>query len=264
MTRLVNPLAIWLVALSALTFDASAQGVASAEIAPGGKLRVAVIWSNPVLVTKKSDGSIGGISADLAAFIAKSLGVTFEAIVYNDPADYTKSFGSGEWDIAIGPRESASAGGLGVSPDFMVVENLFVVAPGRSISSVADVDRPGVRLVVTKDGAPDRYLTPRYRAAEFIRISATTEAVRDLFLSGKADVYGSNAQAVFAVADAVPGSKFLSVAFPAVPMAVALQKGRSAPALVRLGSIVQEAKSAGVAQKSITAAGLRGVKPALN
>jgi polar amino acid transport system substrate-binding protein len=184
--------------------------------------------------------------------------------VYADPEVYTKSFGSGEWDIAIGPRESSISGGLSVSPPFGYVENLFVVAPGRSIASASEVDRPGVRLIVTTDGAPDKFLTPRFKSAEFVRISANTESVTALFRSGKGDVYASNAQAVYAIVDAMPDAKVLPEAFTAVPMAVALQKGRSPEAVAKITAIIQDAIRTGVIQKAISAAGLRGVRAASN
>ena len=254
--------ALFLCSLLLLVFalpEAQAQTGPAADVAPTGKLRVAMIGANPVLVTKKADGSIGGVSADISAFIAQKLGVAYEPVVYADPAEYTKSFGTGAWDIAIGPRESATGAGLAVSPDFILVNNLFVVAPGRNIASAAEVDRPGVRLVVSTDGAPDKFLTPRFKSAEFVRVSANTDVVIDLFKSGKGDVYATNAQAIYAVADAMPGTKVLPEAFTSVPMAVALQKGRSPAAVTRISAIVNEAINGGTVAKAISAAGLRGV-----
>ena len=42
------------------------------EIAPHGRLRVAMIGSNPVLVVKKPDGSLGGVAIDVGTFVAGS------------------------------------------------------------------------------------------------------------------------------------------------------------------------------------------------
>jgi len=62
-----------------------AQSGVSSEIAPQGKLRAALIGGNPVLVTKKPDGSIGGgVSVDLGKFIAEKLGVPFVPVASVD------------------------------------------------------------------------------------------------------------------------------------------------------------------------------------
>jgi polar amino acid transport system substrate-binding protein len=43
---------------------------ASATLSPTGKLRVALIASNPVLVTRGTDGSLGGVSVSAARTLA--------------------------------------------------------------------------------------------------------------------------------------------------------------------------------------------------
>ena len=104
-SRTIALFAITLLMTAAPT--ALGQLAISSEIAPGGKLRTALISGNPVLVTKKPDGSNGGVSVELGRFIADKLGVLFEPLFYADPELYTRSFGKGEWDIAIGPRRAS-------------------------------------------------------------------------------------------------------------------------------------------------------------
>lgn len=124
------------------------QPAPSSEIAPSGKLRVALIGGNPVLVTRKPDGSVSGVSVDLGKFIAEKLGVAFNPVVYADPEAYTRSFGKGEWDIAVGPRRPTEAEIVDYSPDFMLVDNIFVAAPGRDFADASQVDRPGVKVAL--------------------------------------------------------------------------------------------------------------------
>lgn len=241
-----------------------AQPVAGSEIAPHGKLRVALIGGNPVLVTKKPDGSIGGVSVDLGKFIAEKLGVPFDPVVYADPEAYTRSFGKGEWDIAIGPRRSSEVQIVNYSPNFMVLDHIYIAAPRREFADASQVDRPGVKIAVIKDGAPDIFLSRTLKSAELVRIASGRDDAIEALRSGKADVYGSNAPIVYRVADGFPSAKIVPGHFNLQPMAIAIPKGRSTAALAKLAEIVNEAKATGLVQKAIEQAGLRGVRVAPN
>src|SRR6478752_6668631 len=98
--------------------SASSQSLVNGEIAPNGQLRVAILGANPVLVSKSADGTFGGISFDLGAFIAERVSATMKPVIYSDPEAYTASFGKGEWDIGIGPRRASEADKVAFSPDF--------------------------------------------------------------------------------------------------------------------------------------------------
>jgi polar amino acid transport system substrate-binding protein len=77
------------------------------HISPTGKLRVALIASNPVLVTRDSDGSLGGVSVSLARTLAARLGVPIELKPYDNPARYNESLASDDWDIGLAARDPA-------------------------------------------------------------------------------------------------------------------------------------------------------------
>jgi ABC-type amino acid transport substrate-binding protein len=103
--------------LTAAAASAAAQSPATRELAPSARLRVALIGSNPVLVTRSADGKAGGVSVVLGEFIAAKLGLPFEPVVYATPAAYTESFGKGEWDLGIGAKDASRAEKLDFSPD---------------------------------------------------------------------------------------------------------------------------------------------------
>ena len=257
------PIALFAITLLMAAAPAALGQLAiSSEIAAGGKLRAALISGNPVLVTKKPDGSNGGVSVELGRFIADKLGVLFEPLFYADPELYTRSFGKGEWDVAIGPRRASEVEIVDFSPDFMLVENIFVAAPGRSFVDAGDVDRPGIRVAVIRDGSPDKFLTRTLQSAQLVRVASGQVAAIEALRSGTADVFGSNAQNVHEVADGLPGSTIVSGAFNTVPMAVALPKGRSSAAHVGLADIVKEAKAAGLVKKAIEESRVKGTRVA--
>ena len=96
MARLLLSIAALLVGLSGAAFG---QPSPASEIAPGGKLRVGMI-----AITV-----LGGVAEPVAGFVGQKLGAAVEPVTYSNPEAYLKSFGKGEWDIAIGPRVLAPA-----------------------------------------------------------------------------------------------------------------------------------------------------------
>src|SRR5262249_47271887 len=64
---------------------------AVAILCPTGKLRAALILSNPVLVTRRSDGALGGVSVAVAHSFAAHLGVPLELKPYDNPTRYNES-----------------------------------------------------------------------------------------------------------------------------------------------------------------------------
>ncbi|PYM22531.1 MAG: hypothetical protein DMD78_14495 [Candidatus Rokuibacteriota bacterium] len=230
------------------------------EIAPHGRLRVAMIGSNPVLVVKKPDGSLGGVAIDVGTFVAGKLRVAMEPVIYAGPSQYRESFGKHQWDVAIGPRD-IGGDAVDFSPDVILVDNLYVAAPGRTLADAGQVDRAGVKIAVIDGGAPHRFLARSLKAAVLVPLPSR-EAVIEAVREGRADVFGSNAENVQAVADAVPGATILPGAFVSVRMAVAVPKGRSPEARARLTEILDEAKRTDVVRRAIEGARLKGVRVA--
>ncbi|MEI7804568.1 MAG: transporter substrate-binding domain-containing protein [Hyphomicrobiales bacterium] len=221
-----------------------------------------MLLSNPVLVSKKPDGTLAGVSADIGRLIAAKIGAAYSEVKYETTGTFTKSFGSGEWDIAIGPRTPAAESAADLSPPFMFVDNIYVAAPGRQIANASEVDRAGIRIAVVVNGAPDQFLGKALKSATLVRVDGATAQIVETLRTGKADVYGSNAENVQAAADALPGSKILPGAFRTVSMVIAYPKGKPVGAQDAIKAIVADAKSSGLVKKAIESAGLKGVRVA--
>lgn len=110
--------------------QAHAQNDTAARLAPKGELRAALIASNPVLVTRGSDGQLGGVSVELARALAAKLGVPVRLMPYENPARYNESLGKDEWDVGLAARDPSRAEHLAFSEVFMEVDNGYVARPG--------------------------------------------------------------------------------------------------------------------------------------
>src|SRR5262245_37485340 len=119
-------------------------------LAPTGKLRTALIASNPVLVTRRPDGTLGGVSVAVAHALAAHLSVPIELKPYDNPARYNESLATDDWDIGLAARDPARADHLALSATFMEVDNGYVARPGAPPTSADEVDRPGIKIAVAQ------------------------------------------------------------------------------------------------------------------
>src|SRR6185295_19188489 len=104
-----------------------ATEAARAELAPTGKLRVALQLSNEVLVEGRGENQLGGVAVELGQRIAKVLGVPFEGIPYPSGGRLTEAAGRGEWDIAFLSIETGRAAALDFSRPYMQLEGAVLV-----------------------------------------------------------------------------------------------------------------------------------------
>ena len=241
---------------------ASAQAEVNAEIAPAGRLRVGMNASNTTLVTRATDGRVSGISVDLGRFIATRLGASFEPIVYSSPATYTESFGTGEWDIIVTGNNAATAKMVDFSADVILIDFVFVAAPGRAFGQAGQVDRPGVKIGVARNGSADVFLTGALKSASLVRASGDVATGIDLLRSGNADAYATITDSALAIVDSVSGATIVPGVVTTVGFGIATPKGRSSAARSMLAKLIGEAKAAGVVQRAIDTSGLKGVRVA--
>ena len=258
--RRILLLAIVLIAIS-IPGGVSAQPAISSELAPLGKLRVAMNAETPVLLQRTPDGKItGGVALEVGKFIAEKLGVPFELVPYAGADAYAQSFGKGEWDIGIGAPTPLVAEKAEFIVDVVLTDYMFLAAPGREFADAAQVDRPGVKIGVGQNTSSDQFLSRTLRSAELVRPGAgrNIEALR----SGEVDVWAASASSVQQLAAQVPGSKIIPGAFTSDRYMVALPKGRSSAAQSKIVEIVNEAKRTGLVRKAIDQTGIKGVRAA--
>jgi len=240
--------------------EATAQATsAAATLSPTGKLRAALIASNPVLVTRRPDGTPAGVSVAIAQALAAHLGVPVELKPYDNPARYNESLATDDWDVGLAARDPARADHLAFSQTFMEVDNGYVARPGAAPTNAEEVDRPDVKIAVAQGSAPHTVLRRLIKNAEIIPVPGGFEPAREALATGKADVYGENLHLAHRIADAVPGARVLPGRFNVVQMAIGVRK-RSASALPTVDEFVNRIRSDGTVQKAIAEAGLRGVR----
>jgi len=227
-------------------------------LAPSGKLRVALQQGNALNVTKDPlSGEMGGLGFDLGRELARRLGVPFEPVLYPSIGAILESGRSGGWDVAHFGFSLERAKEFDFAPVHLQVEFGYLVPAGSAISTMTDVDRPGIRIAVQEKSGPDAFFTRSLKNAALVRAPSNPGALEAL-KSGSADGMGSIKPILFDMSNQLPGSRVLEGRPGIDPHAMAMPKGRDA-GMPYLRQFMQEAKSQGLIKGAVERAGLRGV-----
>ncbi len=232
---------------------------ARAELAPTGKLRVALLMGSALFVQKDpaSGEPRGGLAIEAGRALAARLGVPFEPVGYASIGRFMEAVKSGHWDVIVIGVDPARAGVLDFTAPFVEVDSTYLV-PGHSpILSVVDADQPTVRIAVTAKSAQDLHYTRNpLRHATLLRGEGAPGAFA-LLKSGEAHALAENRQVLMAFARQLPGSRILPDRFDVLPIAFALPKGRDA-GLAYAQDFVRRAIGSGEVQNWLQRSSLNG------
>lgn len=224
------------------TFEADPAVLA--ELAPTGTLRAGINTGNFLLVTDRAaNGDPVGVSPDLAAEIARRLGVALKMIPYADPGSLADAAESGEWDIGNIGAEPQRARTIAFTQAYCEIEATYLVPPGSSIRSVQDVDRPGIRIATKGRAAYGLWLENNLHHAELVRTD-TIDASFDVFVEQELDALAGLKPRLLKDVERLPGARILDGQFSAVQQAVGTPR-RNTHAAAWLAEVIEELKSSG-------------------
>ena len=230
---------------------------AKAELAPTGVLRAAINMGNFLLVTgKTASGDPDGVSPDMARNIAARLGVGVTFVPYAKPSQLADDGGKGIWDIGLIGAEPARAQKIDFTAAYVEIEATYLVPAGSSIQSIAEVDRPGIRIAVSAGSAYDLWLVRNIKNATLVRASGLEGAV-ELFVREKMDALAGLRPGLITDIQKLPGARILDGQFRAVQQAIGTAKTNPAGAAF-LKAFVEEAKANGLVAGLIEKHGVVG------
>ncbi len=203
-------------------------------------------------------GEIKGVTVDLARELGRRLGVPVALVTFDAAGKVFEALKTNQWDVAFLAVEPARATEIDFTAPYVLIEATYMVRNDSPLRSVADVDRPGVRVAVGRGSAYDLYLTRTLRNATIVRASTGGgRAMIDLFLADKLEAVAGVRQQLAAYASTDAAMRIMSDRFMDVPQAVGIPKGRAlAPSW--LHSFVEEMKSSGFIAASLQRSGQVG------
>ncbi len=225
-------------------------------------LRAAINLSNFLLVTgSEPDGNPAGVSPDMARELARRLGLGIELRGYKSPGDLADDATSDAWDIGNIGAEPARAEAIAFTAAYCEIECTYLVPAGSPITSVDEVDRPGVRIASAPRAAYDLWLERNLRHAELVR-SPTLAGSLEVFVEQGLDALAGLRPALLTTAQRLPGSRLLDGGFSSVQQAMGTPRGRDEAGFGYLREFVEAMKASGFVAASIAAHGVVGLSVA--
>jgi polar amino acid transport system substrate-binding protein len=231
------------------------------ELAPTGVLRAGLNLSNFLLISARTEaGDPAGVAPDMAAEIARRLGVAVQYVTYKTPGELADAAETGAWDIGLIGAEPQRAEKIAFSPAYVEIEATYLVPAGSPLRSVEEVDRPGVRIAIAARSAYDLWLSRHLEYAELVR-AGSLDASLEQFVADRLDALAGLRPRLLQDIEKLPGARILDGRFTAVQQAVGTAKANAAGAAF-LRDFVEEAKASGLVARLIKRHQVRGLSVA--
>lgn len=232
-----------------------------AELTPTGVLRAGINMSNFLLVSGKTpSGDPIGVSPDMAAEVAKRLGVPLKLVPFKSPGELGDQAENNVWDIGNIGAEPQRARTISFSAAYCEIEATYLVPPGSSIMAIADVDKPGVKISVTGRSAYGLWLENNIKHATLVRTDSLDSSF-DQFVNQKLDVLAGLRPRLIDDVKKMPGARILDGQFSAVQQAIGTPK-KNVKAAAWLAAFVEEAKRSGLVKSFIEKHNVKGLSVA--
>lgn len=195
------------------------------QLAPKGVLRVALNMSNFLLVsTTNAAGEPDGVSPAMARAIANELDVAIEYVCYAGPGLIADAAHEERWDIANIAAEAKRAELITFSPAYCEIQASFLLPPDSPLTSLSNIDRPGIRIAVKARSAYDLWLTDNLQHAQLHRADSLDDSFT-LFRDKQLDALAGLRPKLIEQQQLLPGSILLDDSFTAVQQSIGCKPG---------------------------------------
>jgi len=228
------------------------------ELAPSGKLRAGVAVgavSSPTWSVRDASGQPRGVAVDLAAALAAQLGVPLDLKPYASTGEITNAGPKGEWDVGFMPRDTTREAILDFGPAFFLVESTWLVRADSGITTLADVDKPGVRPAGVAGTTTARSAARSLKNVKMVEYRTSDELI-DHMRARDVDAIALGRESLVDLANKqLPGSRVLPGYYQATGVSIVVPKGHTA-ALAYVTDFLEKAKVDGTVRKALDKSGL--------
>lgn len=222
----------------------------AADLAPTGTLRASINLGNPVLA-QGTPAAPAGITVDLAREIGARLGLPVELLCFDAARKSFDAMADGRADLCFLAVDPARETEVAFTAPYVVIEGVYAVPRGSALTTVEEVDAPGVRIGVKKGSAYDLFLSRSLAHATVVR----GEEGVDVFRSEGLEAGAGIRQPMTAYAGTHPEVRLIEGRFMEIRQAVGTTVTRAPETVAFLRSVVEELKSNGFVTKSLRHSG---------
>ena len=193
-------------------------------------------WSEPA-----------GVTVDIAREVGARLGLPVEFVCFDAARKSFEAMKDGLADICFLAIEPARAEEVAFTEPYVVIEGVFAVPADSAITTVGDVDRPGVRIGVKQGSAYDLYLTRTLRHAVVVRGDEGVEVFREQEL----DVAAGIREPMTAFAAGNDDVRLIDERFMEIRQAVGTTRSRRPETVRFLNEVITELRETGFIARSL-------------
>jgi polar amino acid transport system substrate-binding protein len=237
---------------------ANDETAAMKELLPTGKLRVGIVFApalSAFFAVKDADGRPRGVTVDLANELAQQLGGSPEFMVVPNSGLATDATESGAIDVAFMPVDDERKKRVDFGPNYCLIESTYMVTGGSGIKTLAEVDRPNVRVVGIANTTTIRAAGRTLKNTTITAATSVEEAV-EMLRTGKADAFALSRDSLPPFVAQLPGSRIVDGGFQQTGIAIAVPKNRP-NALAYVSAFLENAKASGSVRRALDRAGFR-------
>ncbi len=230
------------------------------ELAPTGRLRFGVVFApamSALFVVKDAGGAPRGVTVDLANELAQRAGVPIDFTVAPNTGLLTDALAAASIDAAFMPVDEERKKRVDFGPAYCIVESTYMVIGPSGIKTLAEVDRPNVRVVGIANTTTIRAAGRSLKTIQPIAATSIDDAVA-MLRAGEADAFALGRDSLPAFVAQFPGSCMLDGGFQETGVAIAVPKGRP-QALVYVTDFMRAAKASGSVRRALDRAGLQNL-----
>jgi polar amino acid transport system substrate-binding protein len=235
---------------------AAQESMAVKELIPTGKLRVGVVFApaaSPFFVVKEANGEPRGVTVDLAHELGRQLDVPVEFMLVPNSGLVTDATESGAIDVTFMPVDEERKKRVDFGPAYFMIESTYLATATSGIRTVAEVDRPNVRVVGIANTTTIRAAGRSLKNASISAAASVDEAMA-MLRSGKADAFALSRDSLPPFVAQLPGSRIVEGGFQQTGIAIAVPKNRP-NALAYVTAFMESAKASGVVRRALDRAG---------
>ena len=143
-------------------------------------------------------------------------------------------------------------------PVYFLVESTYMVTAASGITTVEDVDRPGVRVVGIANTTTIRAAARSLKNTTVVAATSIDDAMA-MMKGGKADAFALSRDSLPPFVAQLPGSRIVDGGFQQTGIAIAVPKGRP-EALAYVTAFMEKAKASGLVRRAFDRAGLSDLR----
>src|SRR5436305_11743486 len=247
-----------IMSISMMTAGAACADPLKDEIAPTGKLRVAIaispaggaFWS-----TKTESGGYAGVPVDLGKEMAAQLGVPVEYVAHQNSGQIVDAASKGTWDVTFLPKDPEREGRMSFGPIYEVADATYIVKAGSPATNFQTLDQPGTKVAAVNNTTTMRGAIAHLKNAKVTGYQSYDE-IFGLLKSGEVDAFALSRDQLNAMAKKLPGTRVLHETFKQTVTGVAVPPHHP-KALAFVHEFMTRAKSDGTLRKAYDNNGLK-------